>query len=468
VLLSSTAAAQFRRTPIFNNHYAVEFFQGPLLAPINVEALGGAATAVVDGVDGASSNAAAVAVREPFSVKWFDTDVEAGISFPGAFTTMDYDDHGPHSTDQVNDFLYADFGVRLQFGELGVAATGELLRYSVVSRGGLDVTAGRYHVLAGYGFAENQLVVGVGFRAVTMQLSQGSGIVNTLDPAAVNLTMSGLAPEAGFIFKPNDFPFRVGATLRGPVNGGNLGSGNTKTDYLGVERSAGFILPNEITMPWELEAGFAVQVGARPLNPAWINPHDQDAPIKRAVLYARERRAVETVQALEETVPSNRADRQAELARQEAAIQVIEEQRLAQEEDQLLAQRKARYANWPREKILVLASVLVTGASTNAIALEDFFQQQYEAYGDHLTVSPRVGIEAEPIANYVKGRIGSYLEPSRFEGIAARQHFTTGFDIKLFPWDGFGVTKGQVWRLSGAVDLAPRYTDWGISFGAWH
>ena len=62
MLLPGTAAAQFRRTPIFNNHYAVEFFQGPLLAPINVEALGGAATAVVDGVDGASSNAAAVEV----------------------------------------------------------------------------------------------------------------------------------------------------------------------------------------------------------------------------------------------------------------------------------------------------------------------------------------------------------------------------------------------------------------------
>jgi hypothetical protein len=184
--------------------------------------------------------------------------------------------------------------------------------------------------------------------------------------------------------------------------------------------------------------------------------------------YGRERRASEYAATLAETVPAHRAERQAELARQETAIQVVEDQWLASEEAHFRAQREARYKNWPREKILILASVLVTGASTNAIALEDFFDQVHEAYGDVATASPRVGIEAEPIPNYLKGRIGSYLEPSRFDGIAARQHFTTGFDVKLFRWEGFGLFPGQVWRISGVADLAPRYTDWGLSVGAWH
>jgi hypothetical protein len=461
-----TARAQTK--PITNNHYAVEFFQGPLIAPINVEALSGATTAVAEGVNGAAVNAAAPAVREPFSVKWLDTDVDVGISFPGAFTSMDYDNHGPGAADQVNNFLYAEFGLQLQLGDFGASATGELLRYTVANHGGLDVTAGRYHVLGAYGFADNQFVVGVGFRAVTMQLGRESSITDTFNPIGASLTMTGLGPEVGTIIKPNNLPFRIGATVRAPVNGTNLGSGNTTTDSSGVIRSGGVIIPSSVTLPWEVEAGFAIQMGPRPLNPAWIDPHDQAEPLHKRIEAARHARAEEYARVLAETVPAHRAMRQAELARQEAAIEVLEEQRIDAEEVRYRAQRKARYGNWPREKILVVASVLLTGASSNAIALEDFFAQQREAYGEKVTPSPRVGVEAEPIPNWLKGRIGTYLEPSRFDGIAARQHFTTGFDVKLFKWEGFGLFPDQVWRISGAADVAPRYSDWGLSVGAWH
>jgi hypothetical protein len=166
--------------------------------------------------------------------------------------------------------------------------------------------------------------------------------------------------------------------------------------------------------------------------------------------------------------PANRAVREAAMKDEEASIRVIEDQELAIADERLRDARKARYENWPREKILVLGSVLVTGASSNAIALEDFFGQKLEPYGQSLTLSPRVGIEAEPLRDHLKGRIGSYLEPSRFSEVASRQHFTTGFDVKLFPWDVFGLLPGQVWRISGAADVAPRYTDWGLSVGAWH
>jgi len=423
---------------------------------------------VAEGVNGAAVNAAAPAVREPFSANWVDVDVDVGISFPGAFTKMDYDNHGPNSSDQVNDFLYGEFGLQVQLGDFGVSGTGELLRYTVTSHGGLDVTAGRYHLLGAYGIADNQFVIGAGIRAVTMQLGQGGGITSTFNPIGASLTMSGFGPEVGTIIKPNNLPFRIGATVRAPVNGTNLGAGDETIDSHGVVRSGGVIIPDTITLPWEVEAGFAIQVGPRPLNPAWLNPHDQDEPVRRAILWARERRANEAIATLRDTVPAHRAQRHAELMAEEAAIEKVEDERLAIEEARLKAERKARYQNWPREKILVVASVLVTGASSNAIALEDFFDQSREPYGDRVTASPRVGIEAEPIPNYLKGRIGSYLEPSRFDGVEARQHFTTGFDLKLLKWEGFGLFPGQVWRISGVADVAPRYTDWGISVGAWH
>ena len=467
--LVGAGEADAQSGPIKNNQYTVEFFQGPLLAPTNVEALAGATTAVADGVNGGAVNAAAPAVRQPFSMKWLDLDVDLGVSFPGAYTKMDYDDHGPGSIDQVNDFLYANAGIAVQLGELGLAASADLLRYQVVGRGGLDVTAGRYHVLAAYGFFENQVVVGGGFRAVTMQLSEGgSALIGGLNPVGASLTMSGLGPELGMIWKPNELPLRIGATLRTAVTGSDLGTGKTTTDLEGVVRSGGVIVPSAVTMPWEIETGFALQIGPRPLNPAWLNPDVEEEPLERRVRWAREARAAQDVRTLEATDPAQRPARQAELAAEEAAIRVIEEQHLALEKAKLLAERKARYENWPREKILVVASLLVTGASPNAIALEDFFDQRIEAYGEHATYSPRVGLEAEPIPSWLKGRVGSYLEPSRFSGIAARQHFTTGADVKLFAWDAFGLTRGQVWRVSAVADVAPRYTNWGLSVGAWH
>jgi hypothetical protein len=133
-----------------------------------------------------------------------------------------------------------------------------------------------------------------------------------------------------------------------------------------------------------------------------------------------------------------------------------------------MAARKARFENWPRAKILVVGSVLVTGMSNRAVALEGFLDQEVESVGQRVTVSPRAGIEAEPIANWVESRVGTYVEPSRFENVAARQHFTFGGDLKLLPWNMFGLTPGQVWRVSVVLDVAQRYSDWGLAIGAWH
>jgi hypothetical protein len=115
-----------------------------------------------------------------------------------------------------------------------------------------------------------------------------------------------------------------------------------------------------------------------------------------------------------------------------------------------------------------MASVLVTGATTNAVSLEGFVNQQNDRYGQKATLSPRFGIESEPVANLIRGRVGSYIEPSLFQGGNVRQHFTFGGDIKLLPFDTFGLTKDQVWRLSLGLDAAPRYINYGLSLGAWH
>ncbi len=77
-----------------------------------------------------------------------------------------------------------------------------------------------------------------------------------------------------------------------------------------------------------------------------------------------------------------------------------------------------------------------------------------------MTLTPRVGIESEPVPNWVHARAGSYIEPSRFADSTPRQHFTLGGDIRLFRFSPWGIFGDQIWRITLGADLAPRYQNY--------
>jgi hypothetical protein len=212
----------------------------------------------------------------------------------------------------------------------------------------------------------------------------------------------------------------------------------------------------------------AFQLGPRPLNPSWINAHDAERPLGDKIAVARATRAHENALELEKLSPEVRVKRRAEMLREEQALRAVEDQHMDAEAQRLRDVRKARFENWPRERLLFLVSVLVAGASDRAVAMEGLLEQKLDYVGRLLSVSPRFGFESEPIVNFLRARVGTYLEPSRFEDGHARQHFTFGADFKLFPFSPFGIFGDQVWRAGFAADLAPRYANWGIGVGAWH
>jgi hypothetical protein len=469
------AVARAEPPTITANDYAIEAVQGPLIAPNRIIGLAGATTAYAEGVEGNAVNAASAAVRTPYSFQWLDLDLDVGIAFPGAYGGTDFDNRGDKATaeDQArtDSFLFLNAGAQLQLGQFGAAITGEALQYDLAAQNqtatpGLTLRFARWHALGAYGIAGGQLVVGAGLRDITAQvLTRGSALPFG---SGVILTMNGLSPEVGVIVKPDDRPFRIGFTARAPVEGKTFGSDLTTRDANGVQRAGPFILPTKIVEPWELEAGFALQLGARPLNPRWIDPHEHEAPIREQVAKQRAARhaqyAAELAAAPAERIPALRA----ELAARERAIASIEDQELESRTKQLLAERKARFLNWPRERILLVASVLVTGASPTAVSLAGFIDQKRELVGQSISLSPRFGIESEPVVGWVKGRVGSYLEPSRYLDGFPRQHFTFGADVKLFPFDFFGLLGETTWRVSFVGDIAPRYTDFGLAIGPWH
>ncbi len=458
--------------PLTRNDYAIELFQGPVIAPIRVTGLAGATAASAEAVEGVYTNAAAPAVREPWSVKWFDYDLSASVSFPGAYGGTDFANRGenadPLLVKRTNHFLALNGGLQLQFGALGIAAMADVIQYDVESgQTTLGLSLGRGHVAAAYAFFSEQLVIGGGVRVVYSRIAT--------DGTAVR--MLGVGPQVGAVVKPTNLPWRIGATLRAPVSAGPIPiGGNVTVSEEGgaqVSRVGQFVLPDRITQPWEVEVGFAWQLGPRPLNPRWIDPNEQERDLETSIVQTRLERAAAQRAELGRMPAATRADRlmrqhrASMLAREEQMARAIEDAQLHDRKDRLYDARRARYLNWPRERVLLLASVLVTGPSAGAVALEGFLDQRREIVGNAVSVSPRIAVESEFLPNLLRLRAGVYLEPSRFRDSSTRQHFTFGGDLRLFSWNVFGIFADTTWRLSAFVDVAPRYSSFGFGVGAW-
>lgn len=452
--------------PIRSNAYTVDIFQGPLLAPLRMTGLGGAFAAYAEGVDAIAANAAAPAVREPYSVTWVDYDLSFSFYLPSAFNGTDFDNDGKVGF-RYDNFNFLTLGASLQAGRFGIGVLADFEAYDLTPHaddGDPHVTAilAKVHAVAGWSFFDGQLTLGGGVRGVLLSFDA----LETRDSAPTNvLAMSGVAPEVGVLFRPNWRPWRIGATYRMAVEG--RGARTLAPDPDGIARAGGFIVPDVVRLPWEVQLGFALQVGPRPLNPRWIDPQQHKARLIEQIAEERAMRAegyAAELSLLEDE--SARREHEEELRHIETELRREEDERLS--DASLRYERRVRYWNWPRERITVLGDLLVTGPSENAVSLESFFSQVDKRSGERMTLTPRLGIEGEPVPDYLQTRIGTYIEPSRYAGRAARQHFTFGFDIRLGAWTMFGLAPNQIWRVSGAVDLAPRYRNMGLSIGGWH
>lgn len=454
--------------------------------------LAGATTAVAEAVEGVYNNAAAPAVRESFSLTWFEWEPSVGIALPGAYGGTDFNNRGEkgiernirlgrrRTVETIDNFLYLQGGIWMQFGDLGVNATADSLRFDVAAPdaqvSSLALSLTRINVVGAYSFLDNQLCIGVGARAAYVSIDE----VNKENGALI--AMLGVAPQVGVIVKPDEVPWRIGATARAAVDASLLDVGtvveerrttNGQTERI---RSVGsFVLPDRVTQPWELEAGVAYQLGPRPLNPAWLDPREHEARLEKTIARARHERAAlqrAEIASMPASTPEQIAARELRIARlgaEEDDLREEEEASLRDAKERLEEERRARFLNWPRERVLLLASVLMTGPSDQAVGLEGFINRERELVGRRVSVAPRFAVETEVVPNWVKFRAGIYVEPSRYTDGTPRQHFTFGGDLKLFHWDVLGIlAQSQIWRLSAFVDVAPRYQNFGVSIGIWH
>jgi hypothetical protein len=232
-------------------------------------------------------------------------------------------------------------------------------------------------------------------------------------------------------------------------------------------------IPSRVTVPWDLNVGAALQLGQRPLNPPWINPRDLVDRVRRRVDFrARERaRGARKRLALGRSRGEDTTALSARLAAEEAHAAERDEEEIEIAKADVKRSIRRAYAVMPRPHVLITTSLVTTGVVEDGMGLEGFLDGKEQRSGRQVSLSPRLGLELEPILNWTKIRGGAYFEPTRFAANTSggRSHSTFGIDQKVLPWDVFGTfPEGNWFRLTGAVDLARDSLGWAVAIGVWH
>lgn len=468
--------------PIQTNDYSVDLHQGPVLSATRVIGLAGAFVAIADGVEGSAINPAATAARTPYSYGHFDYDLGFGLTFPSALSNTDFWNSGRRTQlpkSRSSGFLFLNLALDLQFGRWGVGLSADLQRYSLlrgedpaldVQRDRLEAQIAIGHLQLAHAFADGQFLVGVGLRATGMFIEKE----NTTTIASQGLFSTvGTGVEAGFIWRPTDWQIRLGGAFHDGFT--TRASPDSRTFVLYEDDPVNRLyLPARVTLPWDVNVGFAAQLGPRPLNPRWIDPSSVLQPMRRYVEWRGHERRRRMAQAELANPPGeSHGERRRRLRKLRAELRAeeeLDERERARVEQDLDRRLRRRYQEQARFFFLVTTSLVVTGTVDDAVGIESMLDRTVQRSGQKVSLSPHLGLETEVVPHWLRLRGGTYLEPSRFDSNpkGARLHATFGFDQKLFPWEVFGTFPEKTeWRVSGAVDASRNYLGWGIAVGVW-
>ena len=117
-------------------------------------------------------------------------------------------------------------------------------------------------------------------------------------------------------------------------------------------------------------------------------------------------------------------------------------------------------------QLTVALDLSIIGAVSNGYGMEAFAAKQLQASGRHAAFTPRLGLESDVIAGWLRVRAGSYWEASRFAETSARWHVTGGVQGRVVAFHLAGQERRVAVSLGG--DFASRYKNAGLSVGFWN
>jgi hypothetical protein len=450
--------------------------------------MGGAYDAIAESSEGNFVNPAGAAIRLPWSYHHLDYDLGGGVALSTFTSRTDIFNSGTDRTNfgttNQNSSLFLDVEGDIQLGPWAVGTAWTLQQYGLQRSAfpETDASNQQLHALFAVGlvhlarsFVDGQLLFGAGIRySVLNILSQNVANYNN----QTLFSTQGLGLQFGWLWRPHDQSFRLGASVRSAVrtraeSASYAVSDNSGNRVLFADTPDAMYLPNEVALPWDWSLGFAVQFGSRQFNPRWTDPYDLATEARRTVRCNEAERQEREAQLLA-GVSDDAADRDERRAR---IIANMDAERHHDQEllnEALLHARatiKARERALKRWYLLTATSLKVSGPVQNAVGVESFLQRVADHSGERVVASPHMGFESEVVPNWLKLRAGFYGEPTRFSNGRARPrvHSTAGFELKMFGWSALGLYDVDTqWRLQASVDTADRYLSWSASIGVWH
>ncbi len=486
-IFALTAIATFapalgaRAQPLVANDFRVDLTQGLVLGSGRAVGLGGALTALAPGIDGVAWNPAAYAHRASHEIFWFEWNPSVSAMFPGLFHGDDFFNNGL-GRDRgigVTGSAFIDLGLGLLFGNYGggVLSSSQVYRLRGDSGEAVEVTAITIRAGAGASLLGGDIVVGVGTRVEFFDLVTGSTGFDVFE-------LLGAGVEGGVQVRPEGRRWAFGFAARSPVRTPVADAGSDPPEVV-----AGYVVPVEVVLPWELQAGFAYQLGPRIFHRRYRPRADPEA-LARLEL-ARVQCERERAQSIRESGNPEGAvaalppewdggDCLGELSPprdhdfwvEERARRAGEARGVAWRIDytrrKLDLARRREVDSLPRRYVLFTSEVIVYGRVPDAIGIDALIDQERRRRAETASFGFRAGIEGEPWSNRLKLRAGTYVEPGRNVGVDPRAHFTAGFDLRLFRWEALGPADPWDFELGSNLDVARDYFDIGLGIGFWH
>jgi hypothetical protein len=465
--------------PITTSDYTIDLTRGVVVSSSRVIGLSGAATSLAQGVEGGLQNPSAVAYRGAQWPDWYDYWLALGLTYP--FESGDFYNSGrvAGSSDQIdeNSTFFLIPGFYWQMWNFGIGLTIDAqfikLRSSADPMSGsqdtLRLRFTTFHIQAGYGFIDGQLIIGAGLRI----LRQRSYVSANLTSDGDLYQTLGLGAEVGLMFKPHRKRWSLGGSLFPQMSTGLRNRGSVMQTPEGDIVVGDFYLPRDTRIPTNGSVGFSYQFGPRPSNPPWISAEKLAA----AELGRFDRRKAELKEDEQEAIAETKARGGPDV---EICIRAVEQRyakkyaelKQARKEMKKLAweQLRKQYRwGWPRRYYLLTADLWINGRVANGVGVESFLFQTVQRSGQKVTVSPRLGFETEVWPTRMKLRAGTYLEPTRFAQSKPRAHGTFGFDVSLFKWNVFGLWPDDYrWQVTAAFDFARAYGSFSFGIGGWY
>lgn len=459
---------------IATSEYSVDLYIGAVLSGNRSIGMGGAYVALAEDLDGNLHNPAAPALRPLYSVDSFEFALGLGLTFPGDSGDDFFNTGRATNLQRSLSTTFFTPALNLQWGTLGFGISVEDQDYAIapapeagagMASGVYELTVSTTHLQVADSYFDGQLVVGLGTRFVDFSLDRSFGQEST-----ELLFSDGLGLEAGAVWRPHGSRFRLGVAARNAVQTeARFSAGllpQADGDIVIDTQEGSLYLPKQVSLPWDLNLGVAVQLGSRPFNFKWKSP---ELLAERSFLKARLRQ-------LDREPQRRRALALAPTAAERDKLQrsMDAEDRLLEKELELIAERaKQRFlesvARMDKSYLLLSASLRVAGPATEAVGVESLFEQVVNRSGRRVVYSPHLGAESAPWPEVVKLRAGAYLEPTRFAASSPRLHGTVGGDLRLFQWNVFGLwPEDFVWALRANLDVAPRFRTTGLTVTGWY